>query len=501
MTLQAAARWRRSRVPAWDTSSAASTRTGCPHTWTRTVLREKLKCKSFQWYLDNIYKEKFVPVRDVYGYGRFKNEASRLCLDTLQREGEAAPLGCYPCHPDLQATQYFSFSLAGELRDEFNCAVVQTDRRCQVRCRAREATKQAARAEGKHRKRHGRKRRGKKRTKNKFILKIMRTLMNGTEEHLEMDIHCKHRQLYPNNTFVRDLVTILNDKNVKVTEVQQQAQKVLNKLDIEPSPPSPSSSPLRHQPGSHGGNLAQMREGQQVKLRLKKNKSHPAVQSVITREPANAALSHGGGPRGTHGGHREGDNKIIIEDFVEVKRLTVSPPPKEGMEGQSQHTHKRKRKKNRGASRSRPTASTTPGATSTPPPPPPTAMVLPEPDSLRERLADSRSEEHSSSDKADNSAETPLLSDSMDRSDGREDWPVGESRYRSKPQRRSNVDSQSAERPAPSQPRLEPRLEPHLEPRLEPHLEPRPPHPHTHQEPDIQYTRDDVSQLTIIIYY
>ncbi|KAF9824762.1 hypothetical protein SFRURICE_020493, partial [Spodoptera frugiperda] len=89
------------------------------------ILREKLKCKSFQWYLDNIYKEKFVPVRDVYGYGRFRNAASNMCLDTLQREADAFHLGCYPCHPDLQATQYFSFSLAGELRDEFNCAVVK----------------------------------------------------------------------------------------------------------------------------------------------------------------------------------------------------------------------------------------------------------------------------------------------------------------------------------------------------------------------------------------
>uniref|UniRef100_A0A2H1VKA3 SFRICE_012780 n=1 Tax=Spodoptera frugiperda TaxID=7108 RepID=A0A2H1VKA3_SPOFR len=73
---------------------------------------------------------------------------------------------------------------------------------------------------GKHHKRHGRKRsRSKKRTKNKFILKIARTLMNGTEEHLEVDIHCKHRQLFPNNTFVRDLVTILNERNVKKLDV------------------------------------------------------------------------------------------------------------------------------------------------------------------------------------------------------------------------------------------------------------------------------------------
>lgn len=59
---------------------------------------------------------------------RFKNDATQMCLDTLQREAEASPLGCYPCHPELQATQYFSFSLTGELRDEFNCATVQPSR-------------------------------------------------------------------------------------------------------------------------------------------------------------------------------------------------------------------------------------------------------------------------------------------------------------------------------------------------------------------------------------
>lgn len=53
--------------------------------------------------------------------------------------------------------------------------------------------------------------------KNKFILKLVRTLMNKSEEHLEVDIHCKHRRLFPNNSFVRDLVTILNDKNIKVS--------------------------------------------------------------------------------------------------------------------------------------------------------------------------------------------------------------------------------------------------------------------------------------------
>lgn len=36
----------------------------------RRVLREKLKCKSFNWYLNNVYPEKFIPTKNVQHYGR-----------------------------------------------------------------------------------------------------------------------------------------------------------------------------------------------------------------------------------------------------------------------------------------------------------------------------------------------------------------------------------------------------------------------------------------------
>ncbi|XP_050558636.1 uncharacterized protein LOC118279613 isoform X3 [Spodoptera frugiperda] len=577
----------------------------------RKILREKLKCKSFQWYLDNIYKEKFVPVRDVYGYGRFRNAASNMCLDTLQREADAFHLGCYPCHPDLQATQYFSFSLAGELRDEFNCAVVKMTRESEgedasrpvvmTACKAGERSQrwrrlaggrlqhaasglclaaprdiadvraapcapadpsqawaidytednnfhandlrfgaerekrlnrlrgqrrisrsllsysdtnsnllEDARREdggnatirrhshkGKHHKRHGRKRsRSKKRTKNKFILKIARTLMNGTEEHLEVDIHCKHRQLFPNNTFVRDLVTILNERNVKVinngrvfernkvTELEQQAQKVLNKLDIEPPPtPAPPQPPApRHQPGPRirgpEVGMAQMREG--VKQRIKKTKQSPAVQSVITQEPVNDALAQieglsalGGPPRidlpPRHTPHKA--KKIIIEDFVEVKRLTPSPAPLQGEKGgQPQRTRKRKRKRNHSTTAYPPPAPPPPAPA--PPSPPPAVVPLVAPhELLRERLDDSHSDSHSSSDRdREDSAEDTTQGDSMDRSAGLEDWTIGESRFRRnnsrvRPLRRNDIDSQSVERAAPREPRPAPRAPAPQDPR------------------------------------
>lgn len=37
----------------------------------RRVLREKLKCKNFEWYLDNVFPEKYIPTRNVQYYGRW----------------------------------------------------------------------------------------------------------------------------------------------------------------------------------------------------------------------------------------------------------------------------------------------------------------------------------------------------------------------------------------------------------------------------------------------
>ena len=35
----------------------------------RIALRERLGCHSFQWYLDNVYPEKFIPDREVAAWG------------------------------------------------------------------------------------------------------------------------------------------------------------------------------------------------------------------------------------------------------------------------------------------------------------------------------------------------------------------------------------------------------------------------------------------------
>lgn len=72
----------------------------------RLKLRERLKCKNFKWYLDNIYPEKFIPDENVIAYGRIRLRSRRLCLDNLQQE-EDKPynLGLYSCHNKIYPSQ------------------------------------------------------------------------------------------------------------------------------------------------------------------------------------------------------------------------------------------------------------------------------------------------------------------------------------------------------------------------------------------------------------
>lgn len=87
----------------------------------RLALRERLKCKDFRWYLQNIYPESSMPV-DFHHVGALKNEAHG-CADSLGHDSENGVnqnAGIYPCH-NQGGNQIVVYSKAGELRFDDLC--------------------------------------------------------------------------------------------------------------------------------------------------------------------------------------------------------------------------------------------------------------------------------------------------------------------------------------------------------------------------------------------
>ncbi|XP_045168076.2 probable N-acetylgalactosaminyltransferase 9 isoform X1 [Mercenaria mercenaria] len=88
----------------------------------RKQLRERLKCHSFKWFLDNVYPEKFIPDENVHAWGMVRNPSSNLCLDTLGKDEKTVfDIGLFSCQGGASASEVFSLSLKDELRREDGC--------------------------------------------------------------------------------------------------------------------------------------------------------------------------------------------------------------------------------------------------------------------------------------------------------------------------------------------------------------------------------------------
>lgn len=74
----------------------------------RLELRKRLNCKSFKWYLNNVYPEQQIPPSSYLAYGEVRNPESGLCLDTMGRT-IGAELGVSRCH-GLGGNQQFMVS-------------------------------------------------------------------------------------------------------------------------------------------------------------------------------------------------------------------------------------------------------------------------------------------------------------------------------------------------------------------------------------------------------
>ncbi|MEQ2181508.1 Polypeptide N-acetylgalactosaminyltransferase 3 [Goodea atripinnis] len=78
-------------------------------------LRERLQCKSFSWYLNNVYPEVFMPDLSPLRFGSVKNVGKDTCLDAGENNEGGKPLIMYPCH-GLGGNQYFEYSTRHEIR-------------------------------------------------------------------------------------------------------------------------------------------------------------------------------------------------------------------------------------------------------------------------------------------------------------------------------------------------------------------------------------------------
>ncbi|GAB1860380.1 Polypeptide N-acetylgalactosaminyltransferase [Camponotus japonicus] len=86
----------------------------------RKTLRKKLGCKSFKWYLDNIYPELFIPGEAVAS-GEIRQIASGICIDSPGKSEDLhQPVGLYPCHRQ-GGNQYWMLSKTGEIRRDESC--------------------------------------------------------------------------------------------------------------------------------------------------------------------------------------------------------------------------------------------------------------------------------------------------------------------------------------------------------------------------------------------
>ncbi|XP_055328880.1 uncharacterized protein LOC129581693 [Paramacrobiotus metropolitanus] len=90
----------------------------------RLAIRERLKCKSFEWYLENVYPEQFIPGKAIAS-GEIRNAAlsGAYCADADTEAAEAnhsISVAVYPCHGQ-GGNQYWTYSNASEIRRDDNC--------------------------------------------------------------------------------------------------------------------------------------------------------------------------------------------------------------------------------------------------------------------------------------------------------------------------------------------------------------------------------------------
>nr|XP_034309394.1 polypeptide N-acetylgalactosaminyltransferase 13 isoform X1 [Crassostrea gigas]XP_034309395.1 polypeptide N-acetylgalactosaminyltransferase 13 isoform X1 [Crassostrea gigas] len=89
----------------------------------RKALREKLHCKSFKWYLQNVYPESQMPV-EYHALGEIRNKATGQCIDSMGRKS-GEKVGMVQCH-GMGGNQIFSYTKKQALQTDDVCLDVSS---------------------------------------------------------------------------------------------------------------------------------------------------------------------------------------------------------------------------------------------------------------------------------------------------------------------------------------------------------------------------------------
>jgi polypeptide N-acetylgalactosaminyltransferase len=86
----------------------------------RVELRSKLKCKSFRWFLNNIWPHHFFPMEDRF-FGKLRNKKANKCLQSPRSKAFGQPYGpalLSDCIVELYSPQLFVMTPEGYIKTD-----------------------------------------------------------------------------------------------------------------------------------------------------------------------------------------------------------------------------------------------------------------------------------------------------------------------------------------------------------------------------------------------
>lgn len=102
-------------------------------------LREKLQCKSFDWFLKNVYPEGVITdASDVLALGELRNPASSRCLDTYHSAHWDRPVGLYGCHGQGGSQTWMLMRKTHEIRPVENLELCVSSQLTMTSCEHRD---------------------------------------------------------------------------------------------------------------------------------------------------------------------------------------------------------------------------------------------------------------------------------------------------------------------------------------------------------------------------